>query len=403
MSGVAPYLLLYAAAWVGHAYLWTGLLNHLYGRPLPKRFLKPWRLFTGLVIAGGLAWVVLTLRYGPRDPLGLLTLSWQSVLSVYLGLCLVVGLAWFPLVTLWRLSQSGAVAVGCKRSEMLDLWKQLGPAAVGDGKYRHVARLPFNDVFRVEFTDLTLAVPDLPVAWDGLRIDFLSDLHFCGTPSRAFFDAVMDHLTAGPPPDLVVLGGDFVDTDAHHAWLAPVLGRLTATQGKYAIVGNHDQHHHPEKVRAELGAAGYTVLGNGWQVATIRGERCVLVGHEGPWFRPAPDLKAAPSDCFRLCVSHTPDNFYWGVDNGVGLMLCGHVHGGQIRLPIIGSIFVPSVYGRRFDQGVFESERMVMAVGRGLSGKEPLRFRCRPQVLRLRLVSGPFEPPARSRGATADA
>ncbi|MFO0851873.1 MAG: metallophosphoesterase [Gemmataceae bacterium] len=375
--------------WIGHAYIWTGILNHLYGRPLPKWFLKPWRLFTGAVILS-LPLIYHSSRYTVVPDIGLVPVGiWSTlILQAYLPLCLLYGGWVFPVVTVSRLLTPKPRAVVHHQAEEVDLWKQLGPAAIGDGKYRHVARLPFNDVFRVEFTDLTLAVPKLPAAWDGLRIDFLSDLHFCGTPSRAFFDAVMDKLTAGPPPDLVVLGGDFVDTDAHHAWLAPVLGRLTATEGKYAIVGNHDQHHHPDRVRAELIAAGYTVLGNGWREATIRGERCVLVGHEGPWFRPAPGLKGAPADCFRLCVSHTPDNFYWGVENRIGLMLCGHVHGGQIRLPLIGSIFVPSVYGRRFDQGVFESEGMVMAVGRGVSGKEPLRFRCRPQVLRLTLTAG---------------
>jgi predicted MPP superfamily phosphohydrolase len=118
---------------------------------------------------------------------------------------------------------------------------------------------------------------------------------------------------------------------------------------------------------------------------TIRGVPCVAVGHEGPWFRPPPDLSAAPVGPFRLCLSHTPDNFYWGLAHGIGLMLCGHVHGGQIRIPVVGSIFVPSIYGRRFDTGVFAGGGMVAAVGRGLSGKEPLRFRCRPQVIRLTL------------------
>jgi hypothetical protein len=54
----------------------------------------------------------------------------------------------------------------------------------------------------------------------------------------------------------------------------------------------------------------------------------------------------------------------------------------------VGSIFVPSVYGRRFDAGVFGVGGTVMVVGRGLSGREPLRFRCRPQVLRLTLTVG---------------
>ena len=99
-----------------------------------------------------------------------------------------------------------------------------------------------------------------------------------------------------------------------------------------------------------------------------------------------PDLSGAPGH-FRLCLSHTPDNFYWAVANGIQLMLCGHVHGGAIRVPVVGSIFVPSLYGRRFDQGVFERDGTVMVVNRGLSGREPIRFRCNPQVLRVRLVS----------------
>ena len=121
---------------------------------------------------------------------------------------------------------------------------------------------------------------------------------------------------------------------------------------------------------------------------TIRGQRCVVVGHEGPWNRPGPDLHNAPRDCFRLGLSHTPDNFIWAADNGIALLICGHTHGGQVRLPVIGSIFVPSLYGRRFDQGVFMENHTAMVVSRGVSGKEPLRINCPPQVLRITLKSG---------------
>ena len=75
--------------------------------------------------------------------------------------------------------------------------------------------------------------------------------------------------------------------------------------------------------------------------------------------------------------------------NGIGLMFCGHVHGGGIRVPLFGSLFVPSIYGRRFDYGVFEQNATVMAVNRGVSGKEPLRIRCNPQVLRVTLKTAP--------------
>ncbi len=373
MSGMheALFVLLFAVAWVGHACLWVTLLNNLYGRPLSKWFLKPWRLLTGVVI---LAFPLLPLV---RDePAG----------QFYLWPCAVLGSVVFPAITIARLLRKTPACVVSETTRTLDLWPDLGQKLRGDGHYSWFARLPGNCLFRVDFTDLTLTLPELPPEWDGLTLLVLSDLHFHGTPARPFFDRLMDELTASPVPDLVCLVGDYVDTDTHHEWIEPILGRLSATKTKIAILGNHDLHYDPDRVRAELTAAGYTVLGNGWREVTIRGVRCVVVGHEGPWFAPPPDLPGTPSGLFRLCLSHTPDNFYWGIANRINLMLCGHVHGGAVRLPVIGSIFVPSIYGRRFDCGVFAKNGTVMVVNRGLSGKEPLRFRCHPQVMRVKLV-----------------
>jgi predicted MPP superfamily phosphohydrolase len=81
-----------------------------------------------------------------------------------------------------------------------------------------------------------------------------------------------------------------------------------------------------------------------------------------------------------LCLSHTPDNFAWAKRHRVDLMLAGHVHGGQIRLPWTGSIFVPSRYSRRYDHGTFHEGPTVMHVSRGLAGEVPLRYNCRPEV-----------------------
>ena len=147
-----------------------------------------------------------------------------------------------------------------------------------------------------------------------------------------------------------------------------------------AILGNHDAYHEPQLIRTELEKCGIAVIGAESKVVTIRGERCVFTGNELPWF-PAP--ATPPTGGFRICVSHSPDRFGWAQQHGFDLVLAGHVHGGQVRVPIIGSIFVPSLYGRRYDMGVFEKNGTVMIVGRGLSGKEPLRFRCHPQVIRI--------------------
>ena len=362
-------LLGFGVAWVGHACLWVSLLNNFYGRALPKSLLKPWRLLTGAVILA--------------FPL-LLPVHDHPAARLYLWPCLFLGGVVFPAITAARLLRPTPPSVVCDTT--LDLWRDYGSKLHGDGHFAWVTRLPGNCVFQVDFTDLTLALPDLPPEWDGLTVLMLSDLHFHGTPARPYFDRVIDELTAREPPDLVCLVGDYVDTKTHHAWIPPILGRLSAKEAKFAVLGNHDLYQDPDVVRAELAAAGYEVLGNTWREATVRGVRCVVAGHEGPWFRPAPDLSSAPAGLFRLCLSHSPDNFYWGLVNGVDLMLCGHVHGGQIRLPVVGSIFVPSIYGRRFDRGVFEKGGSVMVVSRGVSGKEPLRFRCHPQVIRMTLV-----------------
>ena len=118
----------------------------------------------------------------------------------------------------------------------------------------------------------------------------------------------------------------------------------------------------------------------------------IVIGNESPWFQPASSLKGAPDDAFRLCLSHTPDNFRWAQQNSIDLVLAGHVHGGQIRLPGIGPLFVPSRYSRRYDSGQFAAGPTVMCISRGLAGGEPLRYNCRPEVARLILRSSASAP-----------
>lgn len=358
--------------WVGHACIWTTLLNIFYSQPLPKTFLKLWRLLTGAVI--GLFPILLSVQL--PDDLAAIPLP----LVAYFIVCLLYGAVIFPIITAYRNFRPRPACISDERTETLDLWKTLGPPARGDGKWQWVTRLPGNGVFNLDVTELSLELSKLPAALDGVSILLLSDLHFHGTPSRLWFDAVIERLLRLPKPDIVVLAGDFVDSDAHHDWIASILGRLQWNDIGVAILGNHDTHHRPGQTRDELVKLGFAVLGDGSKEVAIRGERVVFTGNEAPWF-PAP--ASVPAGGFRICVSHSPDQFRWAQRHAFDLILCGHVHGGQIRLPIIGSIFIPSLYGRRYDMGVFETNGTAMVVGRGLSGKEPLRFRCNPQVIRI--------------------
>jgi predicted MPP superfamily phosphohydrolase len=257
--------------------------------------------------------------------------------------------------------------------------KVLGFKPIGIGKRRHIARLPFNQCFDVDFSERYLKLPQIPAAWEGLKILHLSDLHFCGTPDRAFYHHVIERCLPWEP-DLVAVTGDYVDTDHHHRWIVPTLGRLRWKIAGFAILGNHDAWRDPRLIRRRLRRIGFHVLGNCWETLQVRGEPMVVIGHEGPWFRPAPDMSACPAEGFRLCLSHTPDNLPWAKRHKIDLVLAGHVHGGQIRVPGTGSIFVPSRFSRRYDTGTFHEGPTVMHVSRGLAGEFPLRINCRPEV-----------------------
>ena len=178
---------------------------------------------------------------------------------------------------------------------------------------------------------------------------------------------------------------DLADGVAYQRWLAPVLGRLRWRLAAFAILGNHDRWLDTSFIRRRLCRVGTNVLDNTWQRLEVRGEPLIVIGHEGPWLRPEPDVRDCPSEPFRLCLSHTPDNIRWARRAGVDLMLSGHVHGGQIRFPLFGSVLVPSRYGRRYDCGVFDEAPTLLHVSRGLSGDHPLRYLCRPEVTRLTL------------------
>jgi predicted MPP superfamily phosphohydrolase len=377
---MALQLLLFLGAVVGHAALWVFVLNWLYGQPLPHRFLHLLRpLHTLIVLAGPiLFWLVygldLTKALEPPTESG-----GRLVLGAYVLVCWTLGFGLMPATTLRRLLRGRPGLLLSNHTKTVNVAAELGHAPVGRGKHRRLARLPGNEVFRVDFSERIFRLPALPPAWDGLTILHLSDLHLCGTPDRDFYRFVMDRCRAWES-DLVALTGDFVDSVEHHRWIIPVLGRLRWRIGAFAVLGNHDAWYEPQRVRRRIERLGIQVLGNTWQQIQVREEPLVLIGHEGPWFRPAPDLSACPPGVFRLCLSHTPDNIRWAQRHDVALMLAGHNHGGQIRFPLIGSVFVPSRYSRRYDCGTFHEPPTLLHVSRGLGGQEPLRYNCRPEV-----------------------
>jgi len=379
-------VVLLLGACVGHTFFLVVSLNVLYGWPLPHKVLKLTRKIDVLLVLAGPVFFWFAMGFsGPG-------LSWELgqgyLLIPYVVFCWVLGFGVAPAaMILYHLRRPPAELLS-NDTDTLDVAKELGYKPVGKGNYRKLATLPFNQCFQVDFVERALRLPRLPLALDGLTILHVSDLHLSGTPDKAFYYKVFERCLKDALPDIVAVTGDIVETDWHYRWIVPILGRLRWTAAGLAILGNHDAWRDTSLIRKRLRRAGYRVLGNTWEKIEVRGEPVVVIGHEGPWFTPEPDLSDCPADHFRLCLSHTPDNIAWAKRHRIDLMLSGHVHGGQIRFPLIGSVFVPSRYSRRYDSGTFFEPPTLLHVSRGLAGQHPLRFNCRPEVTRLILRRG---------------
>jgi len=252
-------------------------------------------------------------------------------------------------------------------------------------------RVPGNQILHVEVNEKRLRLERLPPQFDGLAIAHISDLHYTGRMTRDFYDQVVDETNA-LGADLIAITGDILDKPHCLEWVAPTLGRLRAPLGVYVILGNHDKRlPDTPAVRRALADAGMVDLGGRWQSVACRGARLVLAGNEHPWFGPRPQAAERPgganhSEELSIALSHTPDQIQWARSLGFDVMLAGHNHGGQIRIPIVGPIVSPSMYGVKYASGLFYEPPTMLHVSRGIAGDKTIRLNCPPEITKLVLT-----------------
>jgi predicted MPP superfamily phosphohydrolase len=376
-------VLLFVGACVGHLALMIACHNWWYGQALPRHCGKFIHLIHGGAFVAG---PVLLLVFWGADLLALFDGGgWgRWLLCGYVALCWLAGFVLLPLNLARRNLRPRPAALIEERSKVVDVPKELGGLPPLPGRRGWLTRLPGNECLTVDFSERTLRLPRLPRVWDGLTVLHVSDLHLSGVPSQPWYQYILRRCAAWGP-DIVAVTGDVADHDEHIAWIEPTLGQLRWRSAAFAILGNHDFWYDHAAIRRQVAAVGLRVLDNRWEQIVFRDHPLIVIGQESPWNRSPLDLSACPAGPFRLCLSHTPDNIRWARRNGIDLMLSGHVHGGQVRLPLVGSLLVPSKYGRRYDCGVFDEPPTVLHVSRGLGGEHPLRFRCSPEVTLLTL------------------
>ncbi len=230
-------------------------------------------------------------------------------------------------------------------------------------------------------------------AWHGpaLRIAHVSDLHLNSHLPLAYYESVM-HRIADAQPDLIFFTGDFVTCAEYADQLPGVLSLAKGRLGTFGILGNHDYWADPAAVTESVASAGVVMLQNGGTRVLVDDGCSVLVsGCELPWSRQPrqpwqPSLPAAGE--LGLLLTHTPDNIYSLSHLGYTAIFAGHYHAGQMRLPGLGALVVPSNYGRRFDHGhfVFGDTHLFVTAGVG-SAEPPMRIWCQPDVFIVDVTS----------------
>ena len=220
-----------------------------------------------------------------------------------------------------------------------------------------------------------IGLPGFPAGQAPVRIVLLSDIHVQGPdmpPDRVA--RIVEQVNA-QRPDLVLIAGDFIGTrslSTHHyspAEIAAPLRGLRARFGVIAVLGNHEyMDGKAREMRDALTAVGIRVLANQAVQAgplAIGGLDDQVTGHNRDNQTYAA-LRALPGA--RIVLSHSPDPFAT-LPPDIGLMLAGHTHCGQIRLPLYGAWSTGSSYGERYACGYIEENgrRLIVTAGLGAS------------------------------------
>jgi len=242
----------------------------------------------------------------------------------------------------------------------------------------------------VELNRVGITIRSLPQALDGFTIAHLSDLHRHAPVSLRYIEKCLA-LGVSVEPDLMVITGDFVSKNANYMPpLGRSLNRITRSVPVYAVLGNHDYWTDVGVVRAELQSAGVQLLVNQSTVIEKEGERLTLVGLDDLWEGKTDipgTIAAAPASVARVVLMHNPDAIEDVASYGVDLVLCGHTHGGQVALPFVGPLVVPSKFGRRFARGLYRVKETQMYVNKGVGLIRPaVRFMTRPEVAAIVLT-----------------
>lgn len=244
-----------------------------------------------------------------------------------------------------------------------------------------------------------------------LNILHVSDLHLTSKDSRraGFVRSVADRLDA--EPDLVFATGDLLEDDSGIEPALAALEPLTGRLGRFYVLGSHDYyqsrfksptqyltgsrgsvsapHADHERLEAGLRGQGWVALHNRTEVIAAEVGSIRVAGVDDPYLgrQRTGHIGRAKDDVFAIGLTHSPDvTSEWALA-GFDLVLAGHTHGGQLRLPYFGALVTNSMLPTRLAMGPSRvgDTWLHVSPGAGTSRYTPIRFLCRPEVTLLEM------------------
>lgn len=252
----------------------------------------------------------------------------------------------------------------------------------------------------LQITQRTIELKRLAPALDGLRIAQISDIHYEQYTEPSYARHVVEEVNR-LEPDLVLLTGDYVSEGpmpysfgARSSYpCAEILSGIKCPQ-RWSVLGNHDVTVGADIVTDALQTHGLPVLANAYVPFEQNGARLWIggvkdIGESHPDLDLAAPRKLQTANEPVILMGHEPDYADKVVKHGgVDLMLSGHSHGGQVRLPMVGALYLPPL-GRKYVEGHFHLQNgLQLYVNRGIGAVGvPIRFNCQPELTLITLRS----------------
>ncbi|MHC1683048.1 MAG: metallophosphoesterase [Clostridiaceae bacterium] len=243
--------------------------------------------------------------------------------------------------------------------------------------------------YRIENKTTYFKHDKIPEAFEDFKILFISDIHHGIVYPKRRVKALVNQINL-QKPDLILLGGDYVDDKKYIHSLFNELKHLKSKHGIYGVLGNHDHKADAKLVVEAMEKAGISCLDNKG-IWLKKGRDKIRIGGVGDFWKDIQNLKPTlneVTDEFTILLSHNPDYIEDIREDKIDLVLSGHTHGGQGTIFGLWAPFIPSKYGQKYRTGLIEVPNTKVLVSNGIGNVGrciPIRFFARPQICIINL------------------